>query len=168
MGGFLPDEPDGEYYQDPLVNAIKVGWRYLSRYTVRYALPVIKWTFIAVFAAVLLFVLSVFAHVSWRMHESKKARPLVEAAYDGDTEQVRALLEQGSDPNGRTFKGRCALNAAAVKGHTEIVELLLEHGAEPNEWAMERSRENGHEDIAEFIERHLMEEAGQNEAGKDE
>ena len=166
MGGFLPDEPDGDYYQDPLVNAIKVGWRYLSRYAVRYALPVIKWALISVFAAILLFLVSAFAVVSWRMHESKKARPLVEAAYDGDTDQVRALLEQGADPNGRTFKGRSALSEAAVKGHTAIVELLLEHGAEPTGWAMERSRANGHEDTAKLIERHLAEEEAQDEAGQ--
>lgn len=135
---------------------------------VRYTVPVIKWAVVGVLAALVLFVLAAVAHIGWRNYEDRKARPLVEAAYHGDEEQVRELLEAGVNPNGRTFKDRRALNEAAEKGHTEVVRLLLDHGAEPTEWAMERSRENGFEKIATLIERRLIEERGHDEAGQSE
>jgi ankyrin repeat protein len=57
--------------------------------------------------------------------------PLHEAAYFGDVEDVKLLLERGADPNAKDNYGRTPLHIAAQKGHAEIVRVLLEHGADP-------------------------------------
>ncbi len=53
---------------------------------------------------------------------------LYDAAYEGDAERVRKLLEGGSDPNIRD--GETPLHLAA-KGCVEVVRLLIERGANP-------------------------------------
>jgi hypothetical protein len=54
---------------------------------------------------------------------------LMRAAYHGNTEMVRLLLEHGADPNLVRNDRFTALALAAFFGHTETVRLLIEHGA---------------------------------------
>ena len=57
---------------------------------------------------------------------------LPNAAKRGDLDAVRALLEEGADPEDRMEDKSSALHWAAVQGHYEIVEALLEAGADRN------------------------------------
>ena len=47
------------------------------------------------------------------------------AAYGGDTQQVRTLLELGADPNARDGGGRTALYWCASGGHVDAMRALL-------------------------------------------
>jgi excisionase family DNA binding protein len=58
--------------------------------------------------------------------------PLIEAAYEGNTVQVQALLEEGTDVNEKDASGRTPLMIAADRGHTYVVQLLLDCGADAN------------------------------------
>ncbi|MEP0882102.1 ankyrin repeat domain-containing protein [Trichocoleus sp. ST-U3] len=55
---------------------------------------------------------------------------LIEAASDGNAEQVRALIQAGADINRRM--NSTALCNAASRGHDEIVRMLIEAGADVN------------------------------------
>jgi ankyrin repeat protein len=57
---------------------------------------------------------------------------LMAAAYSGDFDAVRWLVEHGADVKARTDAGCTALNGAAIAGNAGIVKLLLDHGADPN------------------------------------
>ncbi len=58
---------------------------------------------------------------------------LVEAAKNGDTVSIMALLEAGADLNAwdRLYE-TTALGWAAAEGHTETVQALLDAGADVN------------------------------------
>lgn len=55
---------------------------------------------------------------------------LLDAARKGDADAVRALLENGADPNLAQGDGLTALHLAAREGHIEVVEILIGAGAE--------------------------------------
>ena len=48
----------------------------------------------------------------------------------GEFEQVKVLLEQGSDPNQTDEEGYSALHAAAENGYLDVVQLLIQQGAD--------------------------------------
>ncbi len=53
------------------------------------------------------------------------------AARSGDVDAVRALLDQGADPNAKEdARGTTALMQAADQGHADVIALLIEHGAD--------------------------------------
>lgn len=54
------------------------------------------------------------------------------AAFSGQTESVRLLLDRGADIDARGGKCASALNAAILRGHWDIVEILLQAGATPD------------------------------------
>ena len=58
--------------------------------------------------------------------------PLAAAAFKGDADVVRLLLERGASVDGRGEGGRTALMVAAMFDRAEIVELLLARGADPH------------------------------------
>ncbi len=60
------------------------------------------------------------------------ATPLIEAAYNGETEMVRFLLDQGADPEIANKKGVTPLLWAVDKNHLKTARLLLERGANPD------------------------------------
>jgi hypothetical protein len=74
---------------------------------------------------------------------------LMRAAYHGQTQMVRALLDHGADPNLTRNDNFTALSLAAFFGHAEIVQMLMQHGANtdiatrfgtsPYQWAKARS-----------------------------
>ena len=55
------------------------------------------------------------------------------AAYYGEEDALKALLELGSDPNSRGGVFGTALQAAATFGHKNCIEILLNAGADINE-----------------------------------
>jgi ankyrin repeat protein len=60
-------------------------------------------------------------------------RNLHDAAENGRTDEVKRLLDQGADVNGKgMLGGYTALMLAAVKGHAEVVKLLIDKGADVN------------------------------------
>ena len=104
---------------------------------------------------------------------------LIEASADGQTEEVRSLLNSGAEPdatysgcaesvailfaNGAEYYNTCnadrplpgaALRAAAKNGHRSTVELLLEHvswGKETLIMSLINSAESGHVDTVSLI-----------------
>lgn len=58
---------------------------------------------------------------------------LVTAAGDGDTAQVKTLIQQGADVNHKLIDtGTSPLISAARRGHLEVVKVLLAGGANIN------------------------------------
>ena len=57
---------------------------------------------------------------------------LYQAAGDGKSTQVVALLKSGVNVNERTRSKSYALNAAAVENEIDVIRILLDHGADPN------------------------------------
>src|ERR1700683_5133194 len=58
--------------------------------------------------------------------------PLVQAARQGDSQILEAILSQGADPNQRDAGGLTALILSARGGSAPAVAGLLRHGADPN------------------------------------
>jgi len=58
--------------------------------------------------------------------------PLMAAALRGNTEAVRALVQQHADVNSRNSAGATALIEAAQTGNAQTARMLLEKGADPN------------------------------------
>lgn len=63
------------------------------------------------------------------------AMTLHDAAYEGDTETCKTLIEQGADVNAKDKYGDTPLHKAAVWGHTETCKLLIENGANTDDSA---------------------------------
>ena len=79
--------------------------------------------------SVVLFLLPLFlAHTAYGDINSD----LIDAAWNGQTEDVKALIEAGADVNAKRKDGETVLMSAAWKGHTETVKALIEAGADLN------------------------------------
>jgi beta-lactamase regulating signal transducer with metallopeptidase domain len=63
---------------------------------------------------------------------SRIDRALVQAAADGDTEDVNSLLASGANLNAAVDGDGSPLIAAARHGHLSLVTMLLDRGADPN------------------------------------
>jgi ankyrin repeat protein len=59
--------------------------------------------------------------------------PLIAAVRAGDTDLVKRLLPEGSDPDARDAHGTPAIRPAVRTGSGAIVQLLLDHGADPRQ-----------------------------------
>lgn len=57
---------------------------------------------------------------------------LHEAAFSGDLDACKALIESGADVNNTNSEGHSSLMLAAFNGHSEIVGELIKNGAEVN------------------------------------
>ena len=84
-------------------------------------------------------------------------RALLRACKDGDTEQVRALLDAGADVAAQSSGGNTPLHLAAIWGHAGIATLLLDAGADPAAlnnlcWTpLHHAVYGGHTDIAALL-----------------
>lgn len=67
--------------------------------------------------------------------------PLQLAAWTGQNDTIRTLLQHGADPNTRGNRNCTALHIAVRRGHEDSVRLLLESGADPNADAAEGEEE---------------------------
>ncbi len=82
---------------------------------------------------------------------------LMRASAFGRKSAVRAMLDEGADPNARGPRGATALMFAASGGHLDVVKDLIEHGAaidveEDGGWNAKRhAQEDGHDDVARFL-----------------
>ena len=65
-------------------------------------------------------------------NDQVQVRPLGTAAFSGDRESARALLDAGADANGAGSGGFVPLHTAAQNGDEELVRLLLDRGARPD------------------------------------
>lgn len=71
--------------------------------------------------------------VSMAMTGCASTDPFFNAAYSGDIDAVKTLIEQGADVNVRVgVSGLMPLNYAAGRGHINVVALLIEKGADLN------------------------------------
>jgi N-acyl-D-amino-acid deacylase len=61
----------------------------------------------------------------------KPPTPLFGAVLRNDAKAVKALLEEGADPNEGRFFGSTALVAAIINGNGPVIRELLAHGADP-------------------------------------
>ncbi|RFU27471.1 hypothetical protein B7463_g8880, partial [Scytalidium lignicola] len=68
-----------------------------------------------------------------KRQKGKYGTSLQAAAFAGNAEVVRMLLDNGANINVRDEHGQTPLHRAAYQGHTAIVELLLSKGADINE-----------------------------------
>lgn len=59
-----------------------------------------------------------------------QVRPLGTAAFSGDVESARVLLDAGADPNGAAAGGGTPLQSALQNENRELLELLRSRGAE--------------------------------------
>ncbi|HTQ99110.1 MAG TPA: ankyrin repeat domain-containing protein [Candidatus Acidoferrum sp.] len=57
---------------------------------------------------------------------------LLYAAYQGDAELVKTLLDKGANPNQRNDYGAFPLSEAVQQGSQAVIDLLLAHKADPN------------------------------------
>lgn len=91
--------------------------------------------------------------------------PLGIAVDKGDLELVKLLLANGASPDGNDIdkEAETPLITAASKGNFEIVKILVEAGAEVERYAWGdkectadfMAREEGHEEISQWLEQHL-------------
>ena len=63
---------------------------------------------------------------------SDGSTPLHEAASEGHTDVVIALIAAGADVNAQNERGYTPLHWAADRGHTETVRALIDSGADVN------------------------------------
>jgi ankyrin repeat protein len=63
--------------------------------------------------------------------QAAETTALLDAAYQGDTGRVTALLKAGADPDEANDFGATPLSEAARRGDAEVLKLLLDAGADP-------------------------------------
>lgn len=66
------------------------------------------------------------------METSEGETPLMTAVFNGDTEEVRVLIEEGSDLEAKDADGYTALNYTTLSEGNDIAQVLLKAGADPN------------------------------------
>jgi ankyrin repeat protein len=83
----------------------------------------------------------------------------MEAAGEGHTHIVQALLAHGADVNAKNKFGCTALMMAAVEGHADIVQALLSQGADVNAkdndgyTALLAAEQMGHKEIVRMLKK---------------
>ena len=102
--------------------------------------------------------------------------PLHAAAYDGDLEMVRVLLEYEINVDVQNDAGCTPLDFASRDGHRDdsrVVQLLIEHGADPNTRAsrsgfapLHRASENGRIEVVRLLIEHGANVEAQDKYGR--
>jgi ankyrin repeat protein len=64
--------------------------------------------------------------------EEEQAPPIIQAAEDGDLEEVQRLVQQDRQLLGAVWDLKTPLTAAAARGRVEVVRYLLDEGADIN------------------------------------
>lgn len=82
---------------------------------------------------------------------------LLQAASNGDLEQIEQLLDKGADLNALVLEGPTPLMEAAAEGHVDAVKLLLKRGAYVNLkrshgcTALMRASQGGHIEVVRLL-----------------
>ncbi len=63
----------------------------------------------------------------------KNSKELFDAAFTGDYQRLRAIIEDCENINERDLNGQIPLHYACSRGHIECVRILIENGANVNE-----------------------------------
>lgn len=83
------------------------------------------------------------------------------AAWNGELDDVQALIESGANVNAVGDEGFTPLHSAAIKGRVEAIKLLLKSGADPrmtNGWGktpLQIAETGQHGEAAEILRKHL-------------
>ena len=84
-------------------------------------------------------------------------KQLLDAAANGNSEQVERLISLGADVNTVDGRGYTPLHLAAVTGHTDILNLLIGEGADVNakddsgQTPLHLAASNGHTNIVKLL-----------------
>jgi ankyrin repeat protein len=62
----------------------------------------------------------------------RNSKQLVEAAFDGDLDEIKAQIDKGYHMESMDGRKQTALSEASCQGHLHVVNFLLEQGADPN------------------------------------
>lgn len=73
-----------------------------------------------------------YQHIGIEQPREPELPPICEFSRNGQLNEVKALLNKGTDPNTQDFRGWCPLMWASAEKRLDIVTLLLEYGADPN------------------------------------
>jgi hypothetical protein len=85
---------------------------------------------------------------------------LLEAAIEGDAEEVTSLVQNGTNVDASLADGATALMLAAQQGHADVVRILLEHDAEVDSHradgatALIQAAQNGHPAVTRILLEH--------------
>jgi hypothetical protein len=116
----------------------------------------------ALLHAIVMGLLDGATNVNLRLKDGKTL--LMLAAFDGDTEIIKMLLERGADINAQEEKyGRTALGYAIWNGEAEVVRILLEAGADKslkdmqNKTVIEQAQASKKAEIVELMIRRMKE-----------
>ncbi|XP_070550674.1 GA-binding protein subunit beta-1-like [Ptychodera flava] len=91
------------------------------------------------------------------------SQDLIDAAWQGDLQRVKSLIDARCDVNGRGdyyWNKSTALHAASGQGHADVAELLIKHRADVNarnrdkSTALHEASGDGHADVAELLIKH--------------
>lgn len=66
------------------------------------------------------------------LNQEEKDKNLIDAAYNGQTNVIKLLIESGADINAKNIHGNTALIFASARGYLDIVKYLIEVGADIN------------------------------------
>lgn len=83
--------------------------------------------------------------------------PLVEAAFDGDLDEVKSLIDKGYHLESIDGRKHTALSEASCQGHILVIQYLLDHGADPNSLSdtgrssIWRASFNGHIEVVKLL-----------------
>ena len=67
-----------------------------------------------------------------RKEEERLRKLMLDAAFDGETEEVVQLIEAGANVNVADVHGNTLMSEAAAGGHPDVIRVLAAKGAEPN------------------------------------
>ena len=87
----------------------------------------------------------------------RNSTDLVEAAFDGDLDEVKSQIQKGFHLESYDGRKHTALSEAACQGHIHVVQWLLESGADPNavndtgRTALWRAAFNNHVEIVKLL-----------------
>jgi len=108
--------------------------------------------------------LSIFI-ISTSVQAAGPGKDLRQAAYAGDIETVKRLIDEGVNPNSAGKGGGTPLIKAAKSGSINIVQLLLFHGADPHQKnkkgrsAIDVAHRNENDEIASIMTEAMLEQA---------
>jgi ankyrin repeat protein len=78
------------------------------------------------------FIILIAAAVFAQDEKTYPPQAIINAAYMGDVEMVKKILETHPDPDVRSESGHTALHVAIFKSNLEVIKLLLDYGFDVN------------------------------------